>query len=188
MAYGGLRVSEVLALTWKDVDFDAGMLAVHGTKTALSDASVPMILPLVAELRAHRARQQTIDPDALVFHHKRHAVLRAIYVAGDAIGLNTGEKRVGCHDLRHSCAGLLLAAGVPAPRVAAIMRHADVFTFSGTVGARRCIRPGMRPLRKRAGGYGGARVCTGGIIIAYGYTAAGSVLCGGRAAELLAGG
>lgn len=90
---------------------------------------------------AHRARQQTIDPDALVFHHMRHAVLRAIYVAGDAAGLNTGGKRVGCHDLRHSCAGLLLAAGVPAPRIAAIMRHANVqtplTTYAGVIETQR---------------------------------------------------
>jgi len=36
-----------------------------------------------------------------------------------------GEKPLSPHDLRHSCAALLLAAGTPAPRVAAIMRHAD---------------------------------------------------------------
>lgn len=29
------------------------------------------------------------------------------------------------HDLRHSCAGLLFAAGVPVPKVAAILRHAS---------------------------------------------------------------
>jgi len=32
------------------------------------------------------------------------------------------------HDLRHSCAGLLFAANVPAPTIAAILRHADVRT------------------------------------------------------------
>ena len=74
MAFAGLRVSEALALRWQDVDFDSGMLDVHGTKTASSDAPVPMILPLVAELRAHRVRQQTVDPDALLFNHRRQAV------------------------------------------------------------------------------------------------------------------
>ena len=29
------------------------------------------------------------------------------------------------HDLRHSCAGLLFAAGVSVPKVAAILRHAN---------------------------------------------------------------
>ncbi len=58
-------------------------------------------------------------------HHRKN-VLRAIYRAGDQASLNKkGGKKVGCHDLRHSCAGLLLSAGVPAPKVAAILRHAD---------------------------------------------------------------
>ncbi|MGZ4417242.1 MAG: tyrosine-type recombinase/integrase [Gaiellaceae bacterium] len=51
---------------------------------------------------------------------------RALRAAGDAAKLNPpGAKKVAPHDLRHSCAGLLLAAGVPAPKVAAILRHAD---------------------------------------------------------------
>jgi integrase len=33
------------------------------------------------------------------------------------------QKHVGCHDLRHSCAAVLFAAGVPATKVAAVLRH-----------------------------------------------------------------
>lgn len=58
----------------------------------------------------------------------RKNVLRAIYLAGDRAKLNPPKgsgKRVGCHDLRHSAAGLLLSAGVSPPKVAAILRHAD---------------------------------------------------------------
>jgi integrase len=141
LAFAGPRVSESLALRWQDVDLTAGMLDVHGTKTASSTAPVPLIADLVTELRAHRSRVATVSlarvrPDALVFstcnnrpHHRKN-VLRAIYVAGDAAKLNApGGKRVGCHDLRHSCAGLLLAAGVPAPRAAAVLRHADTRTL-----------------------------------------------------------
>ena len=39
-----------------------------------------------------------------------------------------GVEKIGCHDLRHSCAGLLFAAGMSAPRVAAVLRHADTRT------------------------------------------------------------
>ena len=35
---------------------------------------------------------------------------------------------MSCHDLRHSCAGLLFAANVPAPTIAAVLRRADVRT------------------------------------------------------------
>ena len=71
-------------------------------------------------------------PDALVFQtangtpHDRHNVARAIRAAGTAAKLNPpGVKKVAPHDLRHSCAGLLLAAGVAPTKVSAILRHAD---------------------------------------------------------------
>lgn len=135
MAFAGLRVSEVLALRWKDVDLDAEMLNVPGTKTASSAAPVPMIEDLAAELRSHRSRFPGVG-DALVFAtgtgqpQWRRNVLRAIYAAGDAANLNSkGGKRVGCHDLRHSCAGLLLAAGVSPTHAAAVLRHADTRTL-----------------------------------------------------------
>ncbi len=76
------------------------------------------------------------------FRHHRENVLRAIYTAGDAAKLNPkGKPRVGCHSLRHSCAGLLLAARVPAPRVAEILRHGDtrtlLTTYAGLVESQR---------------------------------------------------
>jgi integrase len=50
-------------------------------------------------------------------------------------------EKVSPHDLRHSCAGLLLAAGVPAPRVVAILRHADprvtLMVYAGLVESQR---------------------------------------------------
>ncbi len=48
MAFAGLRVSEALALRWRDVDLDGAMLDVHGTKTKASTQPVPMIADLVA--------------------------------------------------------------------------------------------------------------------------------------------
>jgi integrase len=130
-AFAGLRISEALALRWQDVDFDAGLLHAPGTKTKASAAPVPMTSALIAELRAHRARRPGLG-EAFVFRtasgrpQSRNNAGRAIRAAGTAAGLNPpGAKKVSPHDLRHSCAGLLLANGVPTPQVAAIMRHAD---------------------------------------------------------------
>jgi integrase len=134
-AFAGLRISEALALRWRDVDLDAGMLELGaaGTKTPGSAQPVPMTADLVRELKAHRKRVGStlarVRPDALLFPHDRRNALRAIYKAGDDAGLNPdGMEKVGLHDLRHSCAGLLFAANVPAPTIAAILRHADVRT------------------------------------------------------------
>ena len=136
-------MSEALALRWRDVDLRGGTLFVRGTKTAGSDAPVPIIDPLAVELKAHRSRLagrglHLNRPDALVFTQTRRNVLRAVYRAGDGAGLNPeGVEKVGCHDLRHSCAGLLFAAGTSAPTVAAVLRHADtrttLTTYAGLV-------------------------------------------------------
>jgi integrase len=133
LAYAGLRISEALALRWQDIDLDTGWLRVPGTKTKASAQPVPVVPALADELRAHRARTSSI---AYVFAGRfgepwdRKTVLVKIYKAGDAAGLNpTGLGKVGCHTLRHSCAGLLLDAGVPVVRVAAILRHSDTRTL-----------------------------------------------------------
>jgi integrase len=143
LAFAGLRVSEALALRWRDVDLKGGTLRVRGTKTAGSVAPVPIIDPLAVQLKAHRSRLAGIGlrltgPDAPLFTQHRRNVLRALYRAGDAAGLNPeGVEKIGCHDLRHSCAGLLFAAGAPAPTVAAVLRHADtrttLTTYAGLV-------------------------------------------------------
>jgi hypothetical protein len=84
---------------------------------------VPILPALAAELRAHRSRVAErslvrVKPDELVFTtatgrpHGRRNLLRAIYTAGDAAGLNgEGVEPVGVHDLRHSFVALALAAG-----------------------------------------------------------------------------
>jgi integrase len=151
MLYAGLRVSEALGLRWCDIDWDADVLHINGTKTAASRADVPLVAPLKAALLAHRARRPGVG-EALVFrsangrHLERQGVLRSLYAAGDAAGLNEGQsKRVGCHDMRHSCAALLFAAGVPAPEVAAILRHANPrVTLSVYAGISNVTRTGLR--------------------------------------------
>lgn len=58
--------------------------------------------------------------------HGRRNVLRAVYAAGDAAGLNgDGRERVGVHDLRHSFVAVALAAGLTLPEAAALARHAN---------------------------------------------------------------
>ena len=146
-AYAGLRLSEALGLRWRDVDLAANRLTVTAQlgadgervplKTVASLATVPMLPTLTAELRAHRRRVAgtalaRVKPDAFVFltargkPHGRRNVLRVVYAAGDAAGLNgDGRERVGVHDLRHSFVGLTLAAGLTLPEAAALARHAN---------------------------------------------------------------
>jgi integrase len=93
MAFAGLRVSEALALRWRDVNLDDGMLDVPGTKTEASSQPAPLTADLVAERRAHRRRAgakslPNVRAEALVFSHDRRKVSRAVYAAGDRAKLN----------------------------------------------------------------------------------------------------
>lgn len=113
----------------RDVDFDSNVLHVQGTKTEGSRADVPIIAPLKAALLDYRKRHPGVGA-TLVFRTRngmrldRKDVLRSIYTAGDAAGLNPdGVRKVGCHSLRHSCASVLFAAGLPPTKVAAVLRH-----------------------------------------------------------------
>ena len=142
LAYAGLRVSECLAVRWRDLDLDAGRLTVAAQldrtgrtvplKTTASAATVDLLPALVRELRAHRARQaergiQLVRADALAFstptgkpHGQRNA-LRAIQTAAT----NAKLGHVTAHDLRHSLVANALDAGLTLPEASRLARHAS---------------------------------------------------------------
>ena len=78
-------------------------------------------------------------------------MLRAVYLAGDRAGLYPeGVPKVGLHSLRHSTAALLLASGVPLPKVSEIMRNANVgiaaSTYAGLLESQRAeLKADLRP-------------------------------------------
>lgn len=145
----GLRLGELLGLGWHDLDLDAGTLAVRRTlqrnkregwscgepKSEQSRRAVPLSPPVVAALRAHRARQLEERLQAgpewqdwgLVFpallgtpqHFK--SALATFQDALAAAGLP--RKRV--HDLRHGCATMLLGSGTDLGVVAKQLGHSD---------------------------------------------------------------
>jgi integrase len=135
--WAALRVSEALSLRWSDIDFEAKLIRVPGTKTKASKASVPLLPALAAELKAHRERQASqgfdrIGTAALVFQTAtglspgRRNVLRAVTNAGRRAGLQPeGIEPVGVHDLRHSFAAHALNGGLSMVEAARVLRHAN---------------------------------------------------------------
>lgn len=156
----GLRRGEALALSWTDVDLDAGHLRVRGTlsrvdgnltvtepKTKKSVRTLPIPAPVIAELRAHRVRQVEerlragslwTDTGFVFVSHvgtpmdPRNA-LRALTAATKRAGLED----VGLHTLRHSAASALITAGVHMKVVQELLGHssyaitADVYAHVG---------------------------------------------------------
>ncbi len=146
----GLRIGELLGLTWRRVDLQAGTLQVVATlgrapdgwtlgepKTQRSRRTI-ILTPLAIEaLRAHQARQAAerlavadvwIDRD-LVFCDAVGGFLSPEYVSRYAFPqliARADVPRRRFHDLRHSCASILLRAGIPLKVVSEILGHTSI--------------------------------------------------------------
>jgi integrase len=137
LALAGLRVGTLCALRWRAVDLARGTLRVEDDKTDAGRRTVDLSPDLLDELKAHRAKQATIDPDALVFptavgtKRDRSNLLRD--VLRPAIKA-ANEKRaeaelppiadgVTNHTLRRPFASLLYEAGASPAYVMAQMGH-----------------------------------------------------------------
>lgn len=147
----GLRKGELLALRWEDVDLKAGSLRVRATvqrlgkgvglvvgtpKTARSRRTLPLPRVLVDTLTEHRAAQ-TREREAageawhdvgLVFTTSRGTMIepRNLNRFLDEAIARAGMRRIRFHDLRHTCASLLLAQGVSARVVMEVLGHTQL--------------------------------------------------------------
>ena len=145
----GLRQGEALGLRWQDVDLDAGVLSVRhqlqrvSTKLTLVEPKTErsrrtLVMPpsIVERLREHAKRQlaeklwagsKWVDHD-LVFANRIGAPMQATKVIADfhkALEV-AGLPRIRFHDLRHSCATLLLVQGVSPRVVMDILGHSEI--------------------------------------------------------------
>jgi integrase len=143
--YGGLRRGELRALRVSDVDLAARLIRVQrgwddkegeqDVKSAAANRRVPILEVLAPILRDHLRRTDRVG-DALVFGKTptlpfvketvRERALKAWGVAGlDPIGL---------HEARHTCASLMIAAGVNPKALSTIMGHAKIAMTFDTYG------------------------------------------------------
>jgi integrase len=140
--YSGLRLGELRALTWADVDLKAGTITVRrsllpdGTpkapKTDAGARTVPMLPALRQELVAWKVRSPKTNPrDFVVCTAEGDAVQernlrRALDAAKTAAKLDGGEDRLSWHSLRHSFASMLATdLELPATTLARLTGHAD---------------------------------------------------------------
>jgi integrase len=147
----GMRQGELLALRWDDVDLDAGVLRVRGTKTARSRRTVKLSNTALDALRSHLTRQlEEIDrvrsmwwENGLVFATEigtplnRHNLVNRSF---KPLLLSAGLPHIRFHDLRHTCATILLSQGVHAKFVQELLGHA---TIAITLDTYSHVLPGM---------------------------------------------
>ena len=154
----GLRRSEVLGLKWDAIDFQRNTITIrHIVSNAVADGKRILIredraktksslrsLPLIADLREklleRKAQQEenkkicgncyNQEYDGYVFVDP----MGKLYVPDEVTAhfrnllKQKGLRRIRFHDLRHSCASLLLANGVPMKQIQEWLGHSDMGT------------------------------------------------------------
>ena len=157
-AFYGLRRSEALGLKWDAIDFERGTISVIRTVTTITldgkqteieqqsakTKSSLRTLPLIGNFReyflqvkeAQELNKQVCgncynyEYDGFVFVDELGERMRVDYLtnAFPKFLESHGLRRMRFHDLRHSCASLLLANGVPLKHIQEWLGHSDFTT------------------------------------------------------------
>ena len=157
-AFYGFRRGEVLGLKWDAIDFERGTISVIRTVTTITVEGKQMeieqqsaktksslrTLPLIGSFReyflqvkeAQELNKQICgncynhEYDGFVFVDELGERMRVDYLtnAFPKFLESHGLRRMRFHDLRHSCASLLLANGVPLKHIQEWLGHSDFTT------------------------------------------------------------
>lgn len=155
--YTGCRLGEILALQWKDVDFDAGIIrvsksvawinnrpVVHEPKTKNAVRIVPLLGPLRDVLQGRRGQPSEYilggeKPLTGTAYQRRwqyycrdaglaEAVEKTRMQNGQRIHYTFWKPLVTAHQFRHEFASVLYEAGVGEMEAQKILGHADIYT------------------------------------------------------------
>jgi integrase len=133
----GMRISEILGLRWKDIDFEQATLTIERsvvgkyedeTKNLASASVLPLHELLIQELRAWQARDQSVNgwlfgnidtgrPYHRVSLQKDHLI---------PAGKKAGIPNLGWHNFRHTYRARLGSSGVAPEVQQKLMRHSSI--------------------------------------------------------------
>ena len=154
-AYYGLRRGEIVGLRWESIDFENNTITiehtvtvaqVEGKKTVIESNTAKTLtslrtLPLVPQFRTiliklKEEKERNAKRFGKAYNHKQGQ-----YIYTDLFGyrirpdyltaefprymVKNGFRRLRFHDLRHSCASLLLANGVPLKQIQEWLGHSS---------------------------------------------------------------
>ena len=157
-AFYGLRRSEVIGLKWSAIDFEQNALTIKHTvtscnldgkhilvesdttKTKSSMRTLPLVKPVRERLIVLKQEQKENRRLCGRSYNKEYSEYICVNQVGDLIKPNyvteffpklleeNGLRRIRFHDLRHTCASLLLANGVPMKQIQEWLGHSDFST------------------------------------------------------------
>lgn len=133
LAYTGLRIGELVALTWGDLELSKRRLRVwqqvEGStgditppKTAAGTRFVELPGVVVQALREHKLRSEKGSPEFVFPYHVRRFRNDVFFTTLRRAKL----RRIRLHDLRHTAASLMIATGADIASVSRQLGHANV--------------------------------------------------------------
>lgn len=144
--YTGCRRGEILGLRWKDIDFNNNQLRLtqtlkprnrikDGGKNENASRSITVSPFVISELEKHRIQiekeklkaEKYYDNDLVVCQKNGKPVSLGNFTKfWNRTIEKTEMRRIRFHDLRHTCASLLLSAGVHPKVVQELLGHASI--------------------------------------------------------------
>lgn len=130
--YCGLRFSEVAKLTWFDVDFAQGTIAVMITKNKLGRIAY-ITKPLEDMFKTRQAALTDFKPHDLIFPSREGGIMKSTSDMFGRLanklfneGITNDQMKVCFHTLRHTYASWLVQKGVDLYSVKELMGHEDI--------------------------------------------------------------
>ena len=157
-AFYGLRRSEIVGLKWSAIDFEQNTITISHTvtscnldgkcvivakdttKTKSSRRTLPLVPCFHEKLLAVKAQQERNQKLCGRSYNREFLEYICVDDIGDRFKPNyitsqfpkllerNGFRKIRFHDLRHSCASLLLASGVPMKHIQEWLGHSDFST------------------------------------------------------------
>jgi integrase len=136
--YAGLRLGELKALHWQDVDLAAGIIHVHRSWDRHTGPIAPKAEPAPAKYGSANPSASDLAKHRLAHHHPHSKLVFARANAQSFTQAITNRARkawnnarlqpIGLHECRHTYASYMIAAGINAKALSTYMGHSSITT------------------------------------------------------------